>query len=113
MIKDKPVTYKVGEKGSFSVVNYNYAKPFANFLPGIAGIHGIPLWVFYVNRGQGISSFGVRDKDHSLLQFEAANRAYEETCLRGFRTFLKIIQKKDFVYVFAQAIAAARNERLN
>ena len=61
------------------------SKAFTSFLPGIgissqppiyaciipsmnlstfklAGVQGHPLWAFYVNRGQGIASFGTRDK---------------------------------------------------
>ena len=43
----------------------NYAKKstFASFLPGIAGIKGIPIWCHYVNRGQAVTSFGSRDKN--------------------------------------------------
>jgi len=51
---------------------------------------GIPMWVFYVNRGQAISSFGVESKDHPIVEFQPANKAYRETPTTGFRTFLKI-----------------------
>ena len=35
------------------------AKPtFSSFLPGVAGLYGKPVWSFYVNRGQGVASFG-------------------------------------------------------
>src|SRR4030042_1968559 len=64
-------------------------RPFASFLPGIAGEFGIPLWVFYVNRGQAIAGFGLEDKDHPLMEFQPAQRAYQSTALRGFRTFLR------------------------
>ena len=57
--------YSLDEAGRFTVENYNWAKPFSNFFPGIAGAWGIPMWVFYVSRGQAICSLGVRDKDHS------------------------------------------------
>ena len=42
------------ENNQFKVLDYNRQSPFSNFLPGVAGKMGIPLWVFYLNRGQGI-----------------------------------------------------------
>ncbi len=78
------------EDGKFVIENYDLAKPFASFFPGIAGVFGIPMWVFYVNRGQGVASYGVRDKSHSVLEFLPANRAWQMTGWKGFRTFLKI-----------------------
>ena len=39
--------------------DYGRKSTFASFLPGIAGIQGIPIWCYYVNRGQGVVSFGV------------------------------------------------------
>ena len=45
--------YSLDEVGRFTVENYNWAKPFSNFFPGIAGAWGIPMWVFYVSRGLG------------------------------------------------------------
>ncbi len=47
------------------------------------------MWAFYVNRGQGIASFGWRDKDHAILEFQPANKAYRLTSTHGFRTFVK------------------------
>lgn len=76
--------------GSFSVQSYDLAPPFASFLPGIAGPLGVPMWTFYVNRGQAIASFGVENKDHPILEFQPANKAYRLTPLLGFRTFLKL-----------------------
>ena len=76
--------------GRFVVEQYNDLAPFASFLPGIAGMHGRPAWVFYVNRGQAIASFGVRNKDGAFLEFFPADKAYQLTAARGFRTFLKI-----------------------
>jgi len=75
---------------SFVIEQYNDRAPFASFLPGIAGCLGIPAWVFYVNRGQAIASFGVRNKDGAFLEFFPADKAYQLTASRGFRTFLKI-----------------------
>lgn len=66
------------------------AKPtFSNFLPGVAGYYGIPVWSFYVNRGQGISSFGTESKDYPILEFNAANKAYQLTPFWGFRSFVR------------------------
>ena len=96
-IKTKKVQYHVKD-AEFRIEQYSEARPFSNFLPGIAGPQGIPLWAFYVNRGQGIASFGVENKDHAIMQFFPANRSYEQTSLRGFRTFIKVIQKKDTVF---------------
>ncbi len=84
------VNYHLDPKGCFVIENYNRAKPFTNFFPGVAGLWGIPMWVFYVNRGQSISSFGIEGKDKAILEFQPANKAYRLTSLEGFRTFLKI-----------------------
>ena len=74
----------------FIITNYNNAKAFASFLPAIAGLWGKPLWVYYVNRGQAISSLGVQDKDGAMLEFVAANKAWRLTASQGFRTFYKV-----------------------
>ena len=47
------------------------------------------MWAFYVNRGQGIASFGKQNKDGGILKFSTANVAYQQTPFTGFRTFLK------------------------
>jgi len=75
----------------FIIDQYNDCPPFASFLPGIAGVKGRPAWVFYANRGQAVASFGVRNKDGAFLEFFPADKAYQLTPSRGFRTFLKII----------------------
>jgi hypothetical protein len=80
---------------SFKVKNYDIQKTFSNFLPGVAGKDGLPIWVFYVNRGQGIASFGIKDKNNPILEFSPANIAYSRVNYNGFRTFLKI----DGIYV--------------
>jgi len=77
------------EKRTFMITNYDRVAPFSSFLPGIAGVKGIPLWCFYTNRGQGVNSFGVHDKDHAIMEFNPANTAYENTAVKGFRTFIK------------------------
>jgi len=90
--------YYYDEKNRFIIENYNNSKPFASFLPGIAGSMGIPLWVFYVNRGQGIASFGLRDKNSSIMEFHPANKSYQTVPYTGFRTFLKIKDENKFHY---------------
>jgi len=82
---------------NFTIDNYQKQKPFSSFLSGIAGKMGIPLWAFYVNRGQLISSFGIRDKNGSIMEFFPANNAYHYVSKIGFRTFLK---KDGKVYEF-------------
>lgn len=77
--------------GRFILSDFPDKKPFVNFLPGIAGVGGIPMWVFYVNRGQGISSFGIASKDNPIMEFQPANKAYRQTSLQGFRSFFKMI----------------------
>jgi hypothetical protein len=90
------VNYSLQKNGRFVIKDYNQATSFSNFLPGIAGSFGIPLWVFYVNRGQAISSFGLRDKDGAIAEFYPANKAYSLTPYFGFRTFIK--DSKDNFY---------------
>ena len=74
----------------FIIQNYGKASTFASFLPGISGIYGTPIWCYYVNRGQGIVSFGVDNKDHAIMEFYPAHQAYQNVKTTGFRTFLKI-----------------------
>jgi len=90
MSNQSDVKYQLDEHGSFVLQNYNQAKPFSNFFPGVAGLWGVPMWVFYVNRGQCISSFGIESKDKAMLEFLPANKAYSATALQGFRTFVKV-----------------------
>lgn len=85
-----PSPYIFDGSDGFIVEQYNDQSPFASFLPGIAGATGRPAWAFYVNRGQCIASFGVRNKDDAILEFYPADKAYQLTASRGFRTFLKI-----------------------
>ena len=77
-------------KEEFFIEDYNKAKSFCSFLPAISGKFGLPLWCFYVNRAQGVVSLGVKDKDHSLLEFLPANKSLFSVFYQGFRTFLKI-----------------------
>lgn len=82
--------YYFADSERFVVEQYNDCTAFASFLPGIAGVSGRPAWAFYVNRGQAVASFGVRNKDGAFLEFFPADKAYQLTPSRGFRTFLKI-----------------------
>lgn len=74
---------------TFTMKNYGKKSTFASFLPGISGEKGIPIWCYYVNRGQGVVSFGVEDKDHAIMEFYPAHQAYQNVKRTGFRTFLK------------------------
>lgn len=89
-MSDRRIRYSLDDEKRFVVEDYNWAIPFSNFFPGIAGLWGIPLWVYYVNRGQAVCSVGVRDKDHQLLEFLSFNRACQVVPDEGFRTFLRI-----------------------
>ncbi|MFH1454702.1 MAG: hypothetical protein ABIH00_12125, partial [Armatimonadota bacterium] len=82
--------YSLTKDGKFVIENYNWETSFSNFLPGIAGRFGIPMWVYYVSRNQGIISLGVRDKNHQIMEFLSFNKALELAGIQGFRTFLKI-----------------------
>lgn len=84
-----PVKYEFGENKEFIIEDYDKAKTFAGFLPGIAGVHGIPMWSFYVNRGQAMGSFGVRDKNGAIMEFLPAVVMYRNIEHQGFRTFIK------------------------
>ncbi|MBI4845439.1 MAG: hypothetical protein HY810_03070 [Candidatus Omnitrophica bacterium] len=95
MKKERRVEYYLKDDGQFVIKNYDLAKPFASFFPGIAGLFGIPMWVFYVNRCQGVVSFGTENKKCSILEFFPANHAWQFVNMRGFRTFLKISNGKN------------------
>jgi len=92
------VKYSLDKKGCFIVDDYNKSKPFSNFFPGIAGLWGIPMWAFYINRGQCLTSFGIESKDKAIMEFQPANKSYRLTSLQGFRTFIKIKKGKKSVY---------------
>ncbi|MDI6606183.1 MAG: cellobiose phosphorylase [Candidatus Omnitrophota bacterium] len=103
--KIKKPKYYLDHNGEFVIENYNFAKPFANFFPGIAGKYGIPMWVFYVNRGQAISSFGIKNKNQAILEFHPANKAWQLVSSQGFRTFIKI-NKASFYEPFHNGFAS-------
>jgi hypothetical protein len=96
--RNKKPKYYLNPNGEFVIENYNLAKPFANFFPGIAGKYGIPMWVFYVNRAQAISSFGTKDKDYSILEFFPANKSWQLVSSYGFRTFIKLTRDAKTVF---------------
>ncbi|MFZ4859137.1 MAG: hypothetical protein ACOYL3_22395 [Desulfuromonadaceae bacterium] len=87
-------TYCLDESGEFVITDYNSAKLFSSFFPGVAGQNGIPMWTFYVNRGQCICSMGIQDKEHATMEFLSANRAYQLASTQGFRTFIKPLNSK-------------------
>lgn len=74
----------------FVIEDYQNKPTFSSFLPGIAGPMGVPLWCYYNNRGQAVSSFGARDKDHAIMEFSSAHSAYQNVSRTGFRTFVKV-----------------------
>jgi hypothetical protein len=92
-MSENRVVYSFDEdRGDFTIENYNWAKPFSNFLPGVAGKWGIPMWTYYVSRNQCISSFGIQDKDHAIMEFLSFNKACQAVGKLGFRTFIKTEQ---------------------
>ena len=77
------------ERQKYIMKDYGRKSVFASFLPGIAGVRGIPIWCYYVNRGQGVVSFGVDNKDCAIMEFYPAHVAYQNVKRTGFRTFLR------------------------
>jgi len=88
--------YKTLEDGTFVISDYNKSRTFSSFFPGIAGLHGIPMWAFYANRNQGICSFGIKNKSCSIMEFSPAVNAYSTVATQGFRTFIKIKEKNSY-----------------
>lgn len=88
--KDAHYELRTASAGAeFIMTDYHRAKPFSSFLPGIAGVWGVPLWLYYVNRGQAVACFGTEDKNHAILQFESANLHHRRVATEGFRTFIR------------------------
>ena len=90
----------------FEQRDYGKKTTFASFLPGIAGVRGIPIWCYYVNRGQAVVSFGVENKDHAIMEFYPAHQAYQNVERTGFRTFYR----KNGVY--GEAFRSVKNEQV-
>ncbi len=86
----QPPRYALAPDGCYAIDRYDTAPGFCSFLPGVAGPAGVPLWCLYVNRAQGIASFGVRDKDHAIVEYLPATWAYQLVGVQGFRTFCKL-----------------------
>lgn len=102
------------EGNTFIIEQFHNAKPFASFLPGLAGLNGIPMWTFYVNRGQAISGFGIQDKNNPIMEFSPASIAYKTVSASGFRTFLKIAGEiYEPFQTFTPDAAAKRTMRIN
>lgn len=83
--------YELGDSGVFTIRDYNARKSFSSFFPGVAGAGGLPMWLFYVNRGQCVCSMGIQDKHHAILEFLPANWAYQLVTTQGFRTFVRLV----------------------
>lgn len=75
---------------TFRIDGYNWAAPFSNFLPGIAGPLGVPAWAYWVNRGQAVTGVGVGDRDGQILELYSFNKACSRVEIEGFRTFVRI-----------------------
>lgn len=87
--------YQLTDNNEFIIEDFQSLSPFSSFLPGIAGKDGIPLWAFYVNRGQAMAGFGIRDKDAAMTEFFPGDKAYQMVPLQGFRTFIKLRKKEE------------------
>lgn len=84
--------------GYYVIKDYDKKSTFSSFLAAIAGKRGIPMWSFYVNRGQAISSIGIKDKDNCIMEFFPANEAYKMVTTNGYRTFIKIKGDKNIIF---------------
>ncbi|OBZ10556.1 cellobiose phosphorylase [Bacillus sp. FJAT-27264] len=100
------------DSGKFVIEQFHEGKPFASFLPGLAGLKGIPMWSFYVNRGQGVCSFGIRDKNSPIMEFSPANISYKNVANSGFRTFIKIKGEREIYEPFQSARPDADAKRV-
>lgn len=112
-IKDAIKNDYIDELGFYVIENYDKKAPFASFLSGIAGVEGIPMWSFYVNRGQAVSSIGIRDKNNCIMEFFPANEAYKMVYSNGFRTFLKVINGEEkFIYEPFSVVTSEKIKRI-
>ncbi|WP_410771721.1 cellobiose phosphorylase [Fontibacillus sp. BL9] len=99
------------KQGAFVIDQFDQAKPFSSFLPGLAGLKGIPMWTFYVNRGQAVCSFGIRDKNSPIMEFSPANITYQSVSMQGFRTFIKLDGAETIYEPFQSAYPDASAKR--
>jgi len=101
--------YYLNENGAFVIEDYQHTKLFADFFPGVSGLYGIPMWAFFVNRGQAVSSLGIESKDKAILEFQPANKSYRLSSIQGFRTFLKVGDGKNqkFYEPFANSLVSS------
>lgn len=104
-------SYYINEANEFVIENYNQKKPFSSFLPAVSGLYGKPLWAYYVNRGQCMATFGMNNKDYSIMEFLPANKAYRQTALQGFRTFLKVKKSDNSVSYYEPFQNASKCEK--
>ncbi|MBN2830109.1 MAG: cellobiose phosphorylase [Candidatus Cloacimonetes bacterium] len=88
----------LNDNGDFIISDYNRSKLFSSFFPGVAGKEGIPMWLFYVNRGQCVCSMGIEGKNKPIMEFLPANWAYNLVSSQGFRTFLKFRTKDTYFF---------------
>lgn len=88
----------IDENGFYVINDYDRKTPFSSFLSAVSGVEGIPIWSFYVNRGQALSGLGIGDKNNSIMEFFPANEAYKRVYTNGFRTFIKFKNKENLVY---------------
>lgn len=95
LASQQEMQYQIKTNGEFVISNYNSTKLFSSFFPGVAGKNGIPMWTFYVNRGQCVCSMGVEGKQHPIMEFLPANWAYNLVSSQGFRTFLKFSENSN------------------
>ncbi|KGP73278.1 hypothetical protein [Pontibacillus yanchengensis] len=102
--------YYDAQKG-FVIENFDKAKTFSSFLPGIAGVKGIPMWTFYVNRGQGICSFGIENKNSPIMEFSPASIAYRNVSKNGFRTFIKVKNQERIIEAFSPDVDSEHIQR--
>lgn len=99
------------DRSAFVIKQFDKAKPFSSFLPGLAGLKGIPMWTFYVNRGQAVCSFGIRDKNSPIMEFSPASITYQSVSSKGFRTFIKREGTQGIYEPFQSAAPDAAAER--
>ncbi len=103
----------IDENGFYVIENYDKKLPFSSFLSAIAGIEGTPMWSFYVNRGQCISSIGIKDKGNCIMEFFPANEAYKMVYTNGFRTFLRMKNQNETHIIEPFSVTTNKNIRRN